>query len=266
MTTPTAPNPPAEPAGEVTRSTGPSIDEIFVLDFERAYTEQLLERLPSRPELPLSSHRAVDSPGVYILLQNGREVYVGKADRDLAGRLTRHADNISARHNISLDEMSCRYIYFLEHGLVKLAEPLLIDHFKRSGLAEWNSRGFGSNDPGRRRDKGRPSWFDEQYPIRHDYVVELPAKTYSSLELLRELRGTLPFTLRFEEEDPQARAELEQGDPFQFNEPRRATVTDWLSLACGRLPAGWQLTALPGRIILYKEHDDGYPGRILFRR
>jgi hypothetical protein len=266
MTTPTEPNPPAEPSIEVKRSIGPSIDEIFVLDFERAYTEQLLERLPSRPELPLSSHQAVNSPGVYILLQNRKEVYVGKADRDLAGRLTRHADNISARHNISLNEMSCRYIYFLEYGLVKLAEPMLIEHFKKKGLAEWNSRGFGSNDPGRKRDKGKPSWFDEQYPIRHDYVVELPAKTYSSLELLRELRGKLPFTLRFEEEDPQSRSELERGGPFQFTEPRRATVTEWLSLACGNLPPGWQLTALLGRIILYKEHDAGYPGQILIRR
>ncbi len=265
MTTPITRNQPAAPSLEVARNSGPSVDEIFVLDFEKAYSEQLLKRLADRPKRPLQAHQAVDSPGVYILLREDVEVYVGKADNDLAGRLSRHAANISARENISLDEMSCRYIYFLEHGLVKLAEPLLIEHFKKLGRAEWNSKGFGSNDPGRKRDKGKPSWFDEQFPIRHDYSVELPAGSFSSLEILRALRAALPFTFRFEEEDPQALVELGAGGPFQFNEPQHATVTEWLTMACAHVPAGWQLTALPGRIILYKEHDD-YPGTILFRR
>lgn len=266
MTTLPAPKRPAEPTLEVAQDPGPSVKEIFVLDFERAYSEQLRERLAGRPTRPLRAHQAVNHPGVYILLQNDIEVYVGKADRDLAGRLTRHADSISARHNISLDEMSCRYIYFLEYGLVKLAEPLLIEHFRGEGRADWNSRGFGSNDPGRKRDKGKPSWFDEQYPIRLDYIVEVSAGLFSLLGLLRALRTSFPFTFRFEEEDPRALAELERDVVFQSEEPRRATVEEWLSMACAHLPTGWQLTALPGRIILYREHDDNYPGRILFRR
>ncbi|WP_083681203.1 Eco29kI family restriction endonuclease [Archangium sp. Cb G35] len=248
-----------------TQNNGPYVDEIFVLDFEKAYSEQLLKKLTGRPERPLRAHQAVNSPGIYILLQGGVEVYVGKADYDLAGRLSRHADNISARHNISLDEMSCRYIYFLEHGLVKLGEPLLIKHYNKKGRAKWNSRGFGSNDPGRKRDKGKTSWFDEKYPIRHDYIVEVPAGSFSALELLQALRKSLPFTLRFEEKDPQALAELGQGGYFQFNDLRRATVTEWLAMACAHLPSGWQLTALPGRILLYREHDDRYPGQILSR-
>lgn len=142
----------------------------FDFDLDRGIREQVVEKLEGSPEYPLERGVGPQESGVYALYHNGRLVYVGKASRDttkskrtLRTRLNEHVGKIEGRRNISLQEVTCRYLTFASEWWVFAAEVALIAHYE----PEWNASGFGSKVPG----KGRPgtdyvSRWDDKFPKR----------------------------------------------------------------------------------------------------
>jgi hypothetical protein len=143
-------------------------DNKFAFDLDRAISAQVLESLESSPEYLLEKGIGPADSGVYARYYKGRLVYIGKASkgttkskRTLRTRLNEHVGKISKRQNISLSEMTCRYLTFESEWWVFASEYALISRIE----PEWNASGFGSKTPG----KGRPgtdrvsSW-DSQFP------------------------------------------------------------------------------------------------------
>jgi hypothetical protein len=141
---------------------------LFVFDLDRAIHDQLIDTLQNSPSLALTKGVGPQLSGIYALYWNEALVYVGKATReltvskrDLRTRLNEHISKISGRQNLSLDEVTCRYLTFESEWWVFAAEYALITHYK----PEWNNSGFGSKVPG----VGRPgthriSRWDERFP------------------------------------------------------------------------------------------------------
>lgn len=140
----------------------------FYFDLDRAIGSQVIESLEGSPQLPLEMSVGPRESGIYALYHHAELVYIGKASReltkskrDLRGRLNEHVRKITGRQNISLDEMTCRYLTFESDWWVVAAELAIIRHYE----PEWNASGFGSKIPG----KGRPgtdrvSAWDQQFP------------------------------------------------------------------------------------------------------
>ena len=140
----------------------------FEFDLDRGIREQVVEKLESSPKLHLTKGVGPPSSGIYALHYKGKLVYVGKASKEttksgrtLKMRLTEHADKISNRKNISLEDMRCQYLTLESEWWVFAAEFALINHYKPL----WNGSGFGSKIEG----KGRPgtdrvSRWNELYP------------------------------------------------------------------------------------------------------
>jgi len=127
----------------------------FDFDLDRGIRMQVVEKLEASPLLALSREAGPPASGIYALYHKGRLVYVGmvskgttKSKRTLRSRLSEHANKISGRKNIRLEEMKCRYLTFESEWWVFAAEFALIIHYKPA----WNASGFGSKVPG----KGRP--------------------------------------------------------------------------------------------------------------
>jgi len=140
----------------------------FDFDLDRGIRVQAVEKLEASPLLPLQKNVGPHSSGIYALYFNGKLVYIGKASkgttkskRTLRGRLNEHVSKIEGRPNITLDDMTCRYLTFQSEWWVFAAEFALIAHYD----PPWNESGFGSKVPG----KGRPgthrvSRWNEQFP------------------------------------------------------------------------------------------------------
>ena len=127
----------------------------FEFDLDRGIRMQVVEKLESSPLQPLKKGVGPQLSGIYVLYYRGDLVYIGKASsgttkskRTLRTRLNEHVSKISGRQNISLDEMTCRYLTFSSEWWVFAAEFALIHHFE----PDWNGSGYGSKVPG----KGRP--------------------------------------------------------------------------------------------------------------
>jgi hypothetical protein len=139
--------------------TIPPIDpHHFDFDLDRGIRAQVVEKLEASPFLPLTKGTGPQNSGIYALYFKNRLVYIGKASkgttkskRTLRGRLAEHVAKISARKNITLEEMSCRYLTFTSEWWVFAAEFALMAHY----LPEWNESGFGSKVPG----VGRPGTY-----------------------------------------------------------------------------------------------------------
>jgi hypothetical protein len=140
----------------------------FEFDLDRGIRLQAVEKLEGSPSLRLAKNVGPQSSGVYALYYKGKLVYVGKASkgttkskRTLRDRLNEHAAKIAGRKNISLSDVSCRYLTFSSEWWVFAAEFALITHYE----PKWNASGFGSKVPG----KGRPgtervSRWDDEFP------------------------------------------------------------------------------------------------------
>jgi hypothetical protein len=142
----------------------------FEFDLDRGIREQVVQRLEQSPLLVLGKKVGPPESGVYALYLHGTLVYIGKASKDttkskrtLRARLNEHASKISGRSNISLDDITCRYLKFNSEWWVFAAEFALITHYK----PEWNASGFGSKTPGvGRPGTDRVSRWDDKYPKR----------------------------------------------------------------------------------------------------
>ncbi len=214
---------------------------------------------------PLTTEQVSEIPeakGVYQLLLNDEIAYIGKTDAKsgLLKRLTRHACKIQHRQNLEVDEVSFKAIRVFVFTAVDL-ESQLIGHYRGRSSVSWNNSGFGSNDPGRNRDKtaALPNTFDVRYPVDLNRPISLAKSGEVTVKVaLDTLRSDLPYTLRF-------RTSQELKDTSLTLPERRVTAREVLKQALGALNPGWQATALEGRIIIYKETDDHYPGYVIAR-
>jgi hypothetical protein len=127
----------------------------FVFELDLAIQQQVLGKLDRSPLVPLCKNVGPAESGIYALYWKGELVYVGKASQattkskqTLRARLNEHVAKISGRANISLEEMTCRYLTIKSDWFVWAAENALITYF----APQWQHSGFGSKVPG----AGRP--------------------------------------------------------------------------------------------------------------
>lgn len=133
----------------------------FVFEIDRAIRTQVMEKLKASPELPLTEDVGPAKKGVYALYKKGQLVYAGKAlDITLRRRLAEHARKISGRKNISLKEMTCRFLTIESDWFVRAAEDALITGYQPL----WQNSGFGSHVPGIGRPGVRVSRWDRDFP------------------------------------------------------------------------------------------------------
>lgn len=230
----------------------------FKLSITQALADQLAERLkPLRPA-PLSEaslEHVEHRPGVYELFLGERRVYVGKASGSLPTRLRKHARKLSGRTGMLSARVSFVCLYVDEDLEAAAPETLLIKKYRGAGGAPWNTNGFGNNDPGRRRDTSdiAADHFDALYPINLDARVELARGAWKIDELLIDVKRQLPYNLRYERATPAARHHHQAVVHVESPAP---SARELAGLIVGALPTGWQLTALPGYMILYKETLD----------
>lgn len=112
----------------------------FIFEFDRAYTDQLIKKIEASPEHPLHLDVATPEKGVYVLYRRGTIVYAGKAlQTTLRRRLNEHRIKLSGRKNISLKQMTCRFLIIDNDWFIRAGEYALIVSYK----PEWNATGFG---------------------------------------------------------------------------------------------------------------------------
>ncbi|MFG2302389.1 GIY-YIG nuclease family protein [Actinacidiphila glaucinigra] len=232
----------------------------FKLSITKALGDQLaaaLEELTPAP-LTMENIRALrSSPGVYQLYKDGDLVYVGKADRSLPQRIEKHYRKISGRTNILLAQMTFTCLYVDEDFGAVAPERLLINQHRGEGKVPWNYNGFGNNDPGKRRDTTEvdEGHFDHDHPIDLEYkLTGLSAERSpgaSLASLLQAVKLQLPYVFRYQSsvDFDGISIELPIGD---------LTADEVLRVVAQRLPEAWQITALPGYLIMYPKIED-YP-------
>ena len=196
--------------------------------------------------------------GVYQLFHNGALVYVGQA-RSLKKRLGEHHEKISGRRNIDVGDMGFKCLYVHPNWTALAPEDALIKYHRKlgKGTCPWNGNGFGPHDPGRERETtNKPTeGFDALYPIRDDWPCSwIKAGEHTAYELLKSLKGGLPYLLRFETAAPKS------PKPHPDHLAAKVKVLsngmaakDLLKLVAKKLP-DWQATIFPGHMILYKEN------------
>ncbi len=230
----------------------------FRLSITRALGDQLADGLAGlEPDpLDLTHVTALDKrPGVYQLYEDGELVYVGKADTSLHHRLHKHHDKIAGRLNVGEMTFTCLYVDEDLHAVAP--ERLLIQRYKGKGLAAWNFNGFGSNDPGKNRDQTEfeASHFDSQHPANlHVRCFDVAAGTYRADELLKKVKQGLPYLFRYQSNALHRDIDVEVNE----DEPTADYLFETLGEAITAADPRWQITALPGYVIMYPKHGP-YP-------
>ncbi|MBZ9672419.1 GIY-YIG nuclease family protein [Mesorhizobium sp. B2-1-8] len=217
---------------------------------------EVLDRLDAAPLNSASLQAVPEEQGVYQLLLDGQLVYVGKTDAEagLQKRLSRHARKIVHRVGLDPARVSFRAVRIFVFTAMDL-EANLIRHYGGVKAIDWNGSGFGSNDPGRQRDttKVKPKNYDAKFPIDIDrqmaFAIDHGETASSALARLKE---ALPYTFRFQKMD----SDFDATKLAALSGP--LTPRSAIRHIVDPLPQGWQATALPGYIILYKEKRD-YP-------
>lgn len=149
----------------------------------------LIVQFEKQPLEHLTTTVNAQGPGIYALFYHGQfgayapiscsetPIYVGKAVPPgarkgaasininapaLRGRLSIHARNIDAVHNLALKDFQCRFLPLVPVWIT-LAERFLIDYYS----AVWNVGldGFGNNPQGAAR-RTEVSWWDTLHPGR----------------------------------------------------------------------------------------------------
>lgn len=244
----------------------------FRLSITKALGDQLAQELSTLTPAPLSSENLdrLDAQaamegfegrsGVYQLYRrvegegDADLVYVGKAEKSLSERLGQHMRKISGRRNISVEEMSFKCLFVAEDFSAVAPENLLIARYKEDGHISWNANGFGNKDPGRNRDRTvlKENHFDVLFPIDLDRgVLEHSEGERVLQELLTEMKNELPYNFRFQ--DPGR-----LGATMIRVPPGPLTVDDTFRLVARHLPGDWQVAALSGYVIMYKDRRSDY--------
>lgn len=235
----------------------------FEFDLPGSLLRNLIEVIDSTEPETLSIDGLSSVPeeqGVYQLLLNGKVVYVGKTDAEagLHRRLSRHGRKILHRKNLDPKLVSFKAIRIFVFTAINLETALIKNYGGVSGL-EWNGSGFGANDPGRQRDKSRikADHYDALYPIDIDrdlpFAIDVDERASS---VATRLKDTLPYVFRVESADAGGRRpheDLVRATLSERHGPMSARQA--ISYLVSTLPKGWQATALPGYLILYKENE-----------
>jgi hypothetical protein len=255
------------PSGEVSVTDALGYAE-FEIDVERVLRNELPGVFEQIAVAPLSEEAISSVPqgakGAYVLYEAGKPVYAGKTDvrHGFGNRLNRHRNTI--QHRVGFDHVAIgfkavRIMVFSNFDV----EAILIDEIQRqdpSALA-WNNSGFGSNDPGRNRDRQKPAAFDIERPLNIDRPLEFIGAGESSVfDVLLNLKSELPYTFRYET-DPKRNYRVghaEQRNTRVTIPSDSLSLRDLLKIILAALPVGWRATVFPGRVILYKE-DATYP-------
>lgn len=216
--------------------------------------------------------------GAYMLLLDGHPVYAGKTDtrHGFRDRLGRHYFTVQHRVGLDVARISFKAVRILVFSSFDV-EALLIQETRKSDptALRWNDRGFGSNDPGRNREIQEPADFDKEFPVDIDRPLDfLPSgATLTVHDALMRMKEGLPYLLRYETDL------AANGRPSRHNvghaEARAAAMTvpaapatarTVLQAALDALPAGWQATVFPDRLILYREARTYRYAREVLRR
>lgn len=242
-------------------------------EFELDLTRALLRDLPPVLEAIQPAHLTgaeLDTlpesvQGVYMLLFEGVPTYIGKTDagHGFRTRLKRHLYSLSARRNLDIASVTYRAVRIMVFTTVNV-ESTLIRHFNvASNPMAWQNSGFGSNDPGHRREGQDPSQFDRRYPINIDLPLQFVQPGTSTVrDLLVLLKDALPFDFRYETDALPGSSRPQKHTVGHMDHrdanavvPRSAmTLRDLLvEVILPSLPGGWMATVFPGRVILYKE-------------
>ncbi|MHC5902760.1 GIY-YIG nuclease family protein [Streptomyces sp. S6] len=242
----------------------------FKLSITKALGDQLAAALEELTPAPLTIENIQSLrplPGVYQLYKDGDLVYVGKAENSLPQRVEKHFRKISGRRNISLAEMSFTCLYVDEDFGAVAPERLLINKHRGQGQVPWNYNGFGNNDPGKRRDTTvvEAGHFDRLYPINLEYTFPSPVTASVSgevestlAELLATTKAALPYVFRYEA--------TKAFDEITVRLPAgHLSADDALRTISEHTPAPWQVTALPGYVIMYAKTED-YPSGTRYYR
>lgn len=243
----------------------------FEFDLPTALLDQLVmvfDGMEQGQLIPKVAFQVPNAQGVYQLFHNGRLVYIGKTDGQagLRQRLSRHAWTIRSRQNLAPSDMSFKAIEVLVFSAMDLETALIARYRARHCSPAWNGSGFGSNDPGRRRDTTalREDGFDANYPIDIDVPLNVKWKSdaVTALDALAWLAENVPYTVRYERTG-EALARLRDTWVRLTGE---ASLREIINAVCAALPPGWQATRLPGRVIVYQEAVDSYPGAEVIAR
>ncbi|RYZ71360.1 MAG: GIY-YIG nuclease family protein, partial [Proteobacteria bacterium] len=231
---------------------------------------------PGMEAAPLTAENASsipDAQGVYQLFLDGQLVYIGKTDAEagLRKRIQRHAGKILNRSNLEGREVTFKAVQVLVFTAMDL-ETALIKHYKKKGSpSAWNGSGFGSNDPGRNRERTnqKPEGFDASFPINVDVKLDvLPLGEHTVAHGLAKLKDALNYTLRYETEQVGGRAQRGKPHPdlletiFEVTRNPQ-TVREILRAMLESLPFGWQATVFASHMILYKENTNYTYGEAL---
>lgn len=251
--------------------------EEFEFDLPRALKVELISLLDGMKSAPLqstSTKKLPEAQGIYQLFHKGSLVYVGKTDAEsgLRTRLSRHAQKIMHRPTLTgaVRYKAVRLMVFTAMDL----ETQLIGHYRalKNGSAAWNGSGFGSNDPGRRREttNRQPDGFDNQHPISIDLKGEyLAPGSMPVATALSTLKSTLPYTLRYETlRDERGRAQrtkphLELLKTSVVIPKPPHTVRELMHVIRNGLGSKWQATLFASHVILYKEQHVYHYGKVL---
>lgn len=237
--------------------------EELEFDLPSALLSQLVTLFDEMPEGPLEAAAVQgidDAQGVYQLFFKGTLVYIGKTDAQagLRARLLRHSTKIRSRRNLAHDAIGFKAVRVFVFTAMDL-EELLIKHYKAGPTPPiWNLSGFGSNDPGRNRDHTvlKVGHFDKSYPIDLDLTVELVTENgwATAGEVLTQLKEQLAYNVRFEGETSKSKKPHPDLVATSVYFPSNTdTVINILRRVKTALGPEWQITALPGYVIAYRE-------------
>lgn len=236
----------------------------FEFDLPGALLARLVQILDELDIAPLNNASLLDIPeeqGVYQLLLDDRVVYIGKTDAEagLHKRLSRHARKIVHRVGLDPTRVSFKAVRIFVFTAIDL-ESDLIRHYGGVRAIDWNGSGFGSNDPGRERDTTRidPNNYDAKFPIDVDRALGFAIDSEETVaSVLARLKDALPYTFRYQGGRRRPHADFDGVKLAALGGP--LTPRTAIEHIVAALPAGWQATALPGYIILYKEAPRDYP-------
>jgi hypothetical protein len=232
----------------------------FELDVEDILKKQLPAHFQQVEAAPLTLENIYEIPegakGAYLLLKDGEEVYAGKTDakHGFRNRLQRHFYSMKDRHNLPPESMSFKAVRIWVFSALDV-ESILITQLKagRKGALPWNNSGFGSNDPGRRRDTQIPANFDIWHPINVELKLDfINAGTYRVSEVLETLADNLPYYIRYEKNGKKGHPEFDT-TYVTLAEDKMSAVEVLEAIVQAFPDVSWQATIFHGRIILYKE-------------
>lgn len=234
------------------------------------HVDHFLRILAAQPRHDLTTQsieKLEDWPGVYLLHRESSDapeiLYAATGGRSIAVRLGRHLRKINGRCYIDARDLSFSYLK-LDDDLSVLSPELLVhQHLHAQGCPPlWNNTGFGNNDAGRMRDSLQRSGdhFDVLHPIDLSWLVrfDAPALKVTAHEMAAQLRAQLPYAFRIERRE----AEL---DKVGITLPESSLCADRaFRLLAAALGDSWQISALVGQVLMYREHDKRYPNAIRY--